>query len=398
MKRTLLIKRIALVVFRRLFEGVRLLTIRLRPLTHGAIEERIQKKLNRIVEKNEHVSQALVLVCSKEHGFRKFFSAGLLGGKPIDVNQPFHVASIGKTFTAVLVGQLHQEGKIDFDDPVSKYLKTSLLRDLFVHEGIDYSDQITVRMLLGHTSGVADYFEDPTQGQEKFLDVMKKNPNKMWMPDDLIEFTGKNQRAIDKPGSTYHYSDTGYILLGKLVEDVLNMPFYEALNRRIFQPLQMNDTYLMFYDHEDRLRPEIADVWLFGDNIKGLKSLSIDWAGGGLVSTLADLETFVKSIYDGALLGQETFEEMNRFDHIFEPGIEYGLGLMNIKFEDLFFLLDYLPDMKGHMGVLGTNMFYNPTTDLTYIASFGSTDYTEKSVRTMIEILSALEHIEKPRL
>ncbi len=135
----------------------------------------------------------------------------------------------------------------------------------------------------------------------------------MWMPDDLIEFTGKNQRAIDKPGSTYHYSDTGYILLGKLVEDVLNMPFYEALNRRIFQPLQMNDTYLMFYDHEDRLRPEIADVWLFGDNIKGLKSLSIDWAGGGLVSTLADLETFVKSIYHGALLGQETFEEMNSF-------------------------------------------------------------------------------------
>ncbi len=73
----------------------------------------------------------------------------------------------------MLVGHSIRKGN-RFDDSVSKYLKTSLLRDLFVYEGIDYSDQITVRMLLGHTSGVADYFEDPIQGQEKFLDVMKK--------------------------------------------------------------------------------------------------------------------------------------------------------------------------------------------------------------------------------
>lgn len=389
------LKRIVRSGLRRLFAGVRLITIALQPLTKEDVEEKIQKKINRLVDKNVNVSQGLVRLSSRKHDFKKSFAAGQLNGKPIDENQPFHVASVGKTFTAVLVGQLHEEGKLDFDDPVNKYLGTNILKGLFDFKGVDYSDQVTVRMLLGHTSGVADYFEDPTEGPETFLDEIKKNPNKMWSPDDLIEFTRQNQKAVDVPGLTYHYSDTGYILLGRLVERVLNMSFYEALNKRIFSPLGMDDTYLMFYDHEDKTRPEIADVWLFGQNVKNEKSLSIDWAGGGLISTLGDLEAFIKGLYSGALLGQASFQEMNRFENVFQPGIEYGLGLMNIRFEKLFFTLDYLPDMKGHMGVLGTQMFYDPVSELTYIASFGSTDYTVKSVRAMIEILSILEHLKK---
>ncbi len=156
----------------------------------------------------------------------------------------------------------------------------------------------------------------------------------------------------------------------------------------------MEDTYLMFYDHSKVERPEIADVWLMGVNVKDYNSLSIDWSGGGLISTLEDLETFIVAVYNKSLIHEKTLKEIDTFDYEFEPGINYGLGMMEIRFKDLFFMLDFLPDMKGHMGVLGTNMFYDPVSETVYISSFGSTNYTEDSVRTLISVLSTLERIQ----
>ena len=86
---------------------------------------------------------------------------------------------------------------------------------------------------------------------------------------------------------------------------------------------------------------------------------------------------------------------MYEFNYKFTTGIYYGLGFMEYHFTDYFPTLSFLPNLKGHMGVLGTQMLYDKETETVYISSFGSTDYTAESVKTMIKVLSYVYRIKK---
>jgi len=364
-----------------------------RPISQDKALNAIQTHVDKVVNNNSTVTQGLVFVRKK--GESHIFTSGQVKGNSVQADQPFHVASVGKTFTALVLGQLVDEGKINFNAKVTDYLEPEVLDDLFVYDGVDYREQVTIKMLLGHTSGLADYFEDPAQGSEDLQTLILSEKEKMWSPIELIQFTQKYQKAVGQPGAQYHYSDTGYILLGLIIEEVSNDQYGQVLNHRIFEPLGMDNSYLMFYDHSNvNNRNEIADVWLGGSNIKSYKSLSIDWSGGGIISTLEDLDKFIVAMYEGDLLSQSTLDEMNTYNYSFEKGIYYGLGLMELRFKEIFPLLGHLSNMQGHMGVLGTTMFYDPVSKTSYISSFGSTDYTVGSIKSMIEILSTLERVK----
>ena len=389
-----MIKRIGFVVLTLLLLLGLFMWFTSRPISEDQARSIIQKKLDETTDNSAAVSQALILVNKANE--RHIFTAGTLKGEAIDKDQPFHSASIGKTFTAVVIGQLVDDGLLELDSKITLFFTDEELEGLFVFEDKDYKNDVTVRMLLQHTSGVADYFEDPASGSLSLQELIIKDKDRFWTGQDLVNFTRVHQVAVGKPGHQYHYSDTGYILLGLLTEKVTGDSFGRVLNQRIFEPLGMENTYLMFYDHLDdqTLRKPIADVWLDGVNIKDYPSLSIDWAGGGLISTLEDMETFVVSTFEGDLLSQETLEEMNQYNYKFEDGIYYGLGLMELRFEEFFPLLGHLPRLRGHMGVLGTSMFYDPETKTTYISSFGSTDFTRENIVTMIEVLMTLDRIK----
>ena len=150
----------------------------------------------------------------------------------------------------------------------------------------------------------------------------------------------------------------------------------------------MNDSYFMLYSEPVNEKRMIADIWLDGVNIRDYKSLSIDWAGGGVVSTAADLAVFIRALNNYEIISKSTLDEFYRFDRKFMNGIHYGLGFMEYHFNEFFPTLGSLPKMRGHMGVLGTQMLYDSETDTVYICSFGSTDYSATSVRSMIKVLS----------
>lgn len=348
------------------------------PLTEDQADKKIESHLVGIL-KDDHITEGLVYVYSKKKNFEKYYAVGAN-----DPNQPFHVASVGKTFTATIIAKLHDEGKLSLDDPIKEHLTISL-DGLFLD-----SDNVTVRQLLNHTSGIADYFLDETNGSDSLISLVINEPNRYWTPEDLVSFSRDYQKPIGKPNEQYHYSDTGYILLGLIIEDVTDMSFDDALNHYIFEPLEMKDSYLMF---SEDIREPIADIWLNEVNVKDYNSLSIDWSGGGIISTLDDLKTFVKALYDGKLVTDETLNEMTNFDQKFGTGMYYGLGMIEYKFTEFFPTLDFLPPLKGHMGVLGTQMVYDPESETVFICSFGSTNYTEGSVKTMIQILSYIERI-----
>jgi D-alanyl-D-alanine carboxypeptidase len=200
--------------------------------------------------------------------------------------------------------------------------------------------------------------------------------------------------SVGSPGGKYHYSDTGYILLGMIIEHVSEQSFDAMLREKIFVPLNMNDTYLLFYSKPvNGLRP-IADVHLAGVNVKDYQSLSIDWAGGGVISTANDLAIFIRALNNDEIISQKTLNSLYQFDHKYRAGMHYGHGFTEYHFGEFFPTLKSLPHFTGHMGILGTQMFYSKSTDTVYISSFGSDDFAAGSVRTLIKVLSILKRIE----
>lgn len=364
------------------------------PITKEKAVSIIDKLIEAAIGK-KNVTQAIVYVDSPQHNLSETFAHGQLNGKNIAADTPFHVASVGKAFTATIIGVLIDEGTLSLDDKITEYLSDDVLKNLFLYEGNDYKDDVTIQNLLNHTSGVADYFEDEAAGIDKMQTLVINEPDTLWAPADLIGYTRVYQQAVNKPNAQYHYSDTGYILLGLIIENASGQSFDEMLHNHIFSPLNMNDSYLMFYSQPANDVCSIADVHLGDVNVKDYQSLSIDWAGGGIISTVNDLAVFIRALNNYEIVTKQTLESLYKFDNQFMSGIHYGNGFMEYHFNEFFPTLGFLPNYTGHMGVLGTQMFYDKGSDTVYISSFGSTDYSAGSVQTMIKVLSTLERIKE---
>ena len=309
-------------------------------------------------------------------------------------NQPYHVASIGKVFTATLVQILAERGLLGVKDLIAHHLTPKTLEKLFLLQGIDYSEQVTIEQLLGHTSGVADYFEGGTSNGKSFMDEVISNPQYHWTPGKLLDFTRENQPAVGIPGTVFNYSDTGYILLGLLIEKVTGKSFAENLVNEFFLPLEMNDSYLMFYSEPSNIpKKDIEKIWFNNVEVSGFESLSCDWSGGGIVSTTTDLLKFIQALRDGRLIQGSTLATMDVCTHKFQPGIYYGLGMMEIRFKEFFFLLGKLPKIKGHIGILSTHLFYDPSSETHIIMNFGSNTFMVGSFKALIEIENTIQRI-----
>jgi D-alanyl-D-alanine carboxypeptidase len=157
-------------------------------------------------------------------------------------DRPYHTASIGKVFTAALIYMLAERGLLEVKAPVARYLEPAALERLFVFQNVDYAGQVTVEQLIGHTSGIADYFEGKAAGRQPFAKDILKNPQFHWTPQALVDFSRNHQATAGIPGKVFNYSDTGYILLGLLAEQVTGKSFAQNLADEFFVPLEMRDS------------------------------------------------------------------------------------------------------------------------------------------------------------
>jgi D-alanyl-D-alanine carboxypeptidase len=313
---------------------------------------------------------------------------------PDSSNQPYHVASIGKLFTATLVQILAEQGSLGVKNLIIDYLPAAVLEKLFEYQGHDYAGQVTIEQLLGHTSGIADYFEgDTTEGKTFFTEILT-NPSFHWTPEKLLAYSRNHQRAVGIPGKVFNYSDTGYILLGLIIEKVTGKTFAQNLVDEFFLPLEMGSSYLMFHSEPvNTPKKEINKIWFNNIEVSGFESLSCDWAGGGIVSTTADLIKFNLALREGRLIQSNSLASMDICNHKFQQGIYYGLGMMEIRFKDFFFLLAKLPKIKGHIGILSTHLFFDPSTQAHIAMNFGSNTFMEGSFRVLIEIENTLQRM-----
>lgn len=359
-----------------------------RPISKAAVSEEIKTRLTKIVEKDETLSSALLTIYSNKTGYFEQFAVGTknqYSKLPVQIDSRYHSASIGKTMCATVFGILSDEGKINLNDKISSWLDDDILKGLFIVDGTDYSDQVTMKHLLSHTSGIGDYFEGPVKSGKPMLEIISSNPDLLFTPEELIAFTRENQIPVGKPGQQFYYSDTGYILLGFILEAIEEKPYSAILEDRIFQPLGMTESYFMFYNDKPT---DIIGIYMNEIDFSNKNALSIDWAGGGVVTTMNDLLAFMMALENGTILSDDVYSQMTDFSNIYTKGIYYGMGMMYFDFSELSLLLKLssMTDVYGGVGATGTYMLYDKEKDTYFIANFGSLDYGEKGLEELVKI------------
>lgn len=233
------------------------------------------------------------------------------------------VGSNTKTFVAVVVMQMVQEGKVGLDEPIETYLP-----GLIKGEGVDGS-KITVRQLLQHTSGLPD-FEETLFGT---TDVFQYRYHYV-TPRDILD-SALSKPAQFEPGTQWKYTNTNYVVLGMLVERVSQRPVGEQIDERIVKKLGLSHTYFPA-PGEEKIRGTHPQGYHLNGEGKLEDITEMDpawgWAAGAMVSTPSELNTFFQAVLDGRLLTQASIDEMKNgavdaSSHL-GPGTVYGLGLI----------------------------------------------------------------------
>ena len=245
----------------------------------------------------------------------------LATGEAPPLDGEVRIGSNTKTFVAVLVMKMVEEGKVKLDEPIETYLP-----GLIKGQGVD-GKKITVRQLLQHTSGLPE----TALG---FPDVFASR-NNYYQPRDILD-EALTKAAQFAPGAKFTYTNTNYIVLGLLAERVGKRPIAEQIETKIVKPLGLKHTY-MPKDGEKALRGKHPRGYHTRDNKPGkLEDItdydtSIAWTAGAMVSTPSELNKFMQSIFDGSLLNQASIAEMKKSVPMGDGGDVYGLGLIGHK-------------------------------------------------------------------
>jgi len=296
----------------------------------------------------------------------------------------FAIASISKMFTATLIMQLLDDGRLDLDQTVQSLLWDIDLSGLHVVRGVDYSGKLTMRHLMHQTSGLADYYAN-----DLALDL-KANRDRRYGLDDVIRWTrALPPQAAPNSGKSY-YSDTNYQLLGAVIERVTGATFNDALQRQICEPLGLKRTEVL----------QGSDVGLpiyhKGQLLTVPQMLASMAPDGGIISTLDDMLTFLRAYMKNDLFKSGNAATMRQWNRLFFP-LHYGFGLMRVHLPRWMTLFRETPDLIGHSGASGSFAFYAPERDLYVIGTFNQTDAPQRPIRFMLRVLALVAKYEASR-
>jgi D-alanyl-D-alanine carboxypeptidase len=341
------------------------------------IQKNIEDSFRKQVQSDVKLKNAYLLADSDKLGIHIGVAEGTSGDKKANIKQPNYMASVGKLFTATLIGILYEKGKLAYGDKLDKYLDEELLDGLHVFKGIDHSGEITVEQLLNHTSGLYDCFWP-------LFEKLRDDHSLSLSPREALEWGKQHLKPLAPPGKKFSYSDTNYYLLGFIIEKIMGLPFHEALKEYIFRPLQMNNSYMLHYSEplEDTEYP-LANFYGHGINFTEVKGLAgIDYAGGGVVAPMHDLLKFMKALVEHKIVQKETLEQMKDDTETFSLGIGYGYGIW--KFRAVPLLTPKKFTCWGVAGVIGAFMFFHPGSEAYIIGNFNDLSYKSKALRFML--------------
>jgi len=270
------------------------------PRFDQAALEKFSKRLDS-AHKRKLVSGTVLIAVDGEIVFEKSIGfANVKQKTPLAENSSYRLASVSKQFTAMGIMMLKEDGKLDFDDDITKHLPK------LPYKGI------TIRHLLHHNGGLPDYMDlfDLHWDKEEF-DLSKK---KTAFNNDLVDLFAEHHPDPDfVAGERYQYSNTGYVLLGSIIESASGMTIHDFLNTRIFEPLNMTDSSA-FSPNAEVFKPANR-VFGFAYRSDG-SSVDNDWhylngmvGDGGIYASARDLLKWDQALYGEELVSQTTLAE-----------------------------------------------------------------------------------------
>ena len=304
---------------------------------------------------------------------------------PFEGGQDAHIrgASTTKTFTGAAIMLLHQEGRLNIDDHLTDMMPGS--REPYLPDTADYAipykDQITIRQLLNHRGGVFDVANSKVPADRHvpyagklYMDYVQEDLGQMdhtFTFDELSGVVASNHLFYTPPGGPFHYSDTGYGLLGKIIERVSGLRYHAFLEEHFLSPLHLGNTS---FPHEGTIRfptsPYIPGFsWYQGQVYPAEpENYSCNVAEGNVETTPADLSRWIQALLEGkAGLNQDTLALMEQVEPTGEHHALFGLGLVETPG------LGYGHD-GGHAGYM-TVMRYNPKNQVSVVAFISVMDF-----------------------
>jgi D-alanyl-D-alanine carboxypeptidase len=331
----------------------------------------VAKRLQRLLDAEAAQAGVRSVIARMEIGDEVVFAgaAGIHSDEdraPVPPDAAFRAASVGKLFTAVAVLRLVERGRLTLDTRLGSLLPAALVDRLHVLDGVSRGRQLTVRQLLGHTTGLPDIDSDPA-----FNGAVALDPARRWRPEEILEF------AIDlgpkfPPGAGQLYSSPNYTLLGRVIEAVTNRPYHRVIRDEVLDRLGMRET---FEETSEGPGPrKLAQSYIGGLNVN-LASPSFEFADGGFVSTTADLSRFGHALARGKLFDRlETQSAMLGVQGDAGIGLGPWLGEVALNTGDV--------QVAYHPGYWGVLLLVVPSKDITIAFTVNQ---SERDTGTLLE-------------
>ena len=346
------------------------------------VAQKLDKLLEKIVD-GKKISGVVVHIVSGDARMAYRGSAGALS-----VDTGYFIASATKLFVTAIVMQLRAEDRLGLGDKLSRHLAAEELVGLHVYRGVDRSSEITIRQLLAHTSGVPDYFEGKRADGARLDRELLAGRDQGWHYTDVLDWArGMSPRFAPGASGKAHYSDTNYQLLGRLIECLEGSTIDAVIEARILIPLALTRTY-MYRDTADR-RP--AAIIGSSGALAIPRAMASFGPDGGIVSTADEQLVFLRALFGGQLFPVEYLQEMEAWNRIFFP-LQYGVGVMRFRMPRWLSPFSAPPDLRGHSGLSGSFMFYEPQRDLYIAGTVNSVANQSAPYRLMLRMLGEVTY------
>jgi CubicO group peptidase (beta-lactamase class C family) len=259
--------------------------------------QRLQELLHRSVSR-KGVRHAIIAIANGEGSFRWIGAAGEAksDGRPMRNDTPFFIASVDKLFTAIVILKLCERGYVGLEEPISSYLPQAMLEGIHRSGGVDYTSSITIRHLLSHTSGLADWLEDRPTGGRSLVERLIQEGDRSLSIAEVLHMV-RDQLAphfppqpMETTRQKVRYCDTNYMLLAAIIESVTGQLLHQVHEELLFRPLELRHTWLAGYSRPLESTPEPAILWIDNRPLEIPMMMRSFW---GIYSTTDDTLRFL---------------------------------------------------------------------------------------------------------
>ena len=349
--------------------GMRASATALKPIDPVALQATVEGLAKELL-----LPGAMVLLNTPQGNFVFGYGTTELGvTNPPRADTHFRIASMTKTMTAAVIVQLAQEGKLRFDDPVSKYV-----------QGVPNGDNITIGQLLKMRSGLYNYTDAP-----ELAESLDRNPTKAWTSEELRAIAFKHP-PLFAPGAAFDYCNTNYLLLGLVAEKIAGQPLAGIFQNRLFGPIGMKNT-LLPAGTSNAIPEPYSHGYLYGSSSYALvdapypadlqaaaragtlkpnddtwQNPSYALGAGGVISIADDLAAWIRALVGGKVFNADYQRQWLESPEPEDPGNpkgqRYGYGIAQITFgpNKVYFHGGELPGFNSSMG-------YDPDNDVTLV-------------------------------